>query len=123
MKKSMIVCAMLITAAVLAIALGGDGMRIQYFIGTDTADNIARVVLIGMLMKLLVVSQPRAKVFRVMLALIGAGVASYALLKTTGYQLQIIDAGVYVLASLILLIESLEPEPTTSKSLSSQKAM
>lgn len=110
MKRIVTIGTIIVLMIMLVASLTSSNLGFTLMMSTGLEHNIARIVLIAALLAITFTVRPRSKNFRVALAVISAGITSYALMQTANYDLQIFDSLAYVLSAVILMTESLEVE-------------
>jgi hypothetical protein len=110
MKRIVTIGTIIVLMIMLVASLTSSNLGFTLMMSTGLEHNIARIVLIAALLAITFTVRPRSKNFRVALAVISAGITSYALMQTANYGLQIFDSLAYVLSAVILMTESLEVE-------------
>lgn len=121
MKRILTIGTIIVLFIMIAASLTSTNLGFTLMMSAAPEHNIARIVLTGALIAVAVTSRPRARYFRVALAVISVTITSYALYQASDYGLQLFDALTYVLAGLILMTESLEVEPKRIELSSSRK--
>ena len=110
MKRIVTIGTIIVLMIMLVASLTSSNLGFTLMMSTGLEHNIARIVLIAALVAITFTARPRSNNFRVALAIISAGITSYALMQTANYGLQIFDSLAYVLSAVILMTESLEVE-------------
>lgn len=121
MKRKLTISTAAVLTTMLIASLTSSDLGFMLMMSSAPEHNIARIVLIAALAAIVMTSQPRSKVFRAGLAIISAGVTTYALTQTANYELQLFDTLAYLLAAVILMTESLESEHTIVLSSGNQR--
>lgn len=116
MKKLLTVGAIGILSLLLATSLFDIKNGLDLFMNTSLFHDSARIMLIVALLVTLVVSRPRPKVLRLLLAAVSLMITASSLISAVNFTLQLFDTLAYILAAVILMTESLEVEEPRSKS-------
>lgn len=120
MKKILTISAIATLVLLLMTSLLNIQNGFDLFMSSTPIHDGARVVLIGALVIALIVGRPRTKVLRVSFAFISGVVTVFAFTSAVSGSLQMFDTLGYILASVILMSESIELEERSS--LASTKA-
>lgn len=96
-----------LAAIVLTSAFGQDGF-LQAFIATDIVSQVVRVVLIGLLVALLVLSRPRSLEFRSALYMASAALTFGVVIMLSQFYIAALDAVLFVEVAIIFALEAIE---------------
>jgi len=110
MKQKLTMSTAMVLLIILVASLSKSEVGFMLMMSTAREHNIARIVLVGVLVAMVMTTRPRSKAFRAGLAILSTGITAYALTQTANFELQLFDTLVYLLAGIILMTESLETE-------------
>ena len=112
MKKSfLLVAALLVLLAMTAVSLTQSGSSIAPFLGVGMVYDATRLFIGLAITILLVTVRPRPMVVRVVLGAAAVGITAVAFTQALAYTLPIIDALVYIVVAIGLMVEALEDAP------------
>lgn len=115
MKKSfLLVAALLVLLAMTAVSLTQSGSSIAPFLGVGMVYDATRLFIGLAITILLVTVRPRPMVVRVVLGAAAVDITAVAFTQALAYTLPIIDALVYIVVAIGLMVEALEDAPEQS---------
>jgi hypothetical protein len=99
--------------ALIALALIAGSMFIptsfvMVLASTSLVANIARGIVVALMIALIVTNPPRSEVFRTILGTASFGFAYWALMHTLSGTIQLADSVLYLVAAIAFAIEALE---------------
>ncbi len=98
----------LIALALIAGSVFIPTSFVMVLASTSLVANIARVIVIGLMIALIVTNPPRSQAFRAVLAAASFGFGYYALMHTLSGTIQLADSVLYLQAAVAFAIEALE---------------
>ena len=123
MKSLIILLTGLSVIIMSGVSLGTNEGILRLLMGNTEFDFIARIIVLAGMIALLVTSRPRSVALRVTFGLAAIVILAGVAVQFFSYQLQLFDAGIYMLAGIGLLIEALEPAPVSVPTVSTAKAV
>lgn len=111
MDKMVYIGAILISLILIAGSVFFPASAVMWLASTSVAMNVARLVLIGMMIGLVVTSPPRRREFRLLLGVIGLAFGSWAVARLLSGSTQVIDALLFLAAAVSFGIAAIEAEP------------
>lgn len=112
MKKSLaIVTSALLAFIVAANITGYQGLAVDILTNPEPLHHIARAAAILGLMMIAFTERPRSKSVRGTLSMLSAMVTSVAIYFVMANELAIGDAMLYIVSSVVIMMEAIEKEP------------
>lgn len=112
MKKSLaIVTSILLAFVVVANITGYHGLAVDILTNPEPLHHIGRIAAIIGLMTIAVTVRPRTRLVRGTLGVLSALVTSIAVYFVMANELAIGDAMLYVISSVVIMMEAIEQEP------------
>jgi hypothetical protein len=108
MNKTVYAGAGLIALALLAGSLFIPGSFVMTLASSSVAANVARIVIIGLMIGLIITNPPRSRVFRTALGVASVGFLGYAWNHAMSGTIQLADSILYLQAAIAFAIEALE---------------
>lgn len=108
MNKAVFGGGMLVALSLIAGSLFIPTSFVMVLASTSLAANIARAVVVLLMVGLLVTNPPRSVVFRALLGAASIGFGSWALMHALSGTIQLADSVLYLQAAIAFAIEGLE---------------
>lgn len=108
MDKAVYGGGILIAAALIAGSIFIPTSFVMVLASTSLAANIARVIVIALMVTLMVTNPPRSQVFRIILGAASFGFGYYAWMHTLSGTIQLADSVLYLVGAIAFAIEALE---------------
>ncbi len=115
MKKIPVIGTIAAILIMMMTTLSGRDTGYSLFMNTSLEHIIARVVLIVSLLVVVMSVRPRAHLFRATISLISFAIIIFTVSQTITYSLGLFDSFAYFLSSLILSVEALEAEDSSTQ--------
>ena len=108
MDKAVYAGGALIALALIAGSIFIPTSFVMVLASTSLIANIARVIVIGLMIALIVTNPPRSEAFRAVLGVASLSFGYWALMHTLSGTIQLADSVLYLVAAIAFAIEALE---------------
>lgn len=115
MDKVVYTGSILISSTLLAGSVFFADSAAMWLASTSVVMNVARVLLVVMMLGLLLTDPPRSRQFRAILAVAGLGFAGWAIARLFSGSVQLIDAVLFLEVSIAFGLAAIEGEPLPTK--------